>query len=367
MGVSHSDYVRQEEGLPQGSVLSVTCFAIAINDIPAQLSTDVQSTLYVDDFAIFTSAATLAHSSRVLQTSINKLEDWTRSRGMMFSSEKTVTIKFEKRKKGDEPVLTLYNKNIKVSESTLYLGLKVDKRLNWRSHIEHLRAKCIPAVNLLKHLSHLSWGADRKTLLHLYTALVKSKIDYGAQVYGIPETKILNRLNPIQNQCLRACTGAFKSSPAASMCVEAGVPPLKYSRDIVSLNFFFKTLAHRDSPTHRVLVGSPETEPPPKREYIDSLITHYQIRTPKIWNYTIPEKPPWTLSHVKVCPFIEATKSNRLNEEVRADFLSHLGIHPTTHIYTDGSKMNQGVGFAAVTHNSTNSGGLPAEASIFTA
>ena len=186
-------------------------------------------------------------------------------------------------------------------------------------------------------------------------------------MYETPETKILNQLNTIQNQCLRACTGAFKSSPAASLCVEAGVPPLKYSRDIVCLNFFFKTLALQDLPTHQVLVGSPETEPPPKREYIDSLITHYQVRTPKILSYSVPEKPPWTHSQVKVCPFIEVTKSNRPNEEVRAEFLSHLGNHPTNHIYTDGSKMNQGVGFAAVTQNNTNSGGLPAEASIFTA
>ena len=129
---------------------------------------------------------------------------------MLFSSDKTVCVKFEKRKKGDEPTLSMYNKRIRVCESTHYLGLVVDKRLNWRSHIEHLRAKCIPAVNLLKHLSHLSWGADRHSLVHLYTALVKSKIDYGAQVYGMPETKIFSRLDPIQNQCLRACTGAFR-------------------------------------------------------------------------------------------------------------------------------------------------------------
>ena len=45
IGASHSEYVKQEEGLPQGSVLSVTCFAIAINDIVKQLSTEVQCTL----------------------------------------------------------------------------------------------------------------------------------------------------------------------------------------------------------------------------------------------------------------------------------------------------------------------------------
>ena len=78
---SHSTYMEQEEGLPQGSVLSVTCFAIAINDISEQVSTDVQSTLYVDDFAIFTSVTNPAHSSRIIQTSINKLEAWKNPKG----------------------------------------------------------------------------------------------------------------------------------------------------------------------------------------------------------------------------------------------------------------------------------------------
>ena len=99
---------------------------------------------------------------------------------MRFSIEKTVAIKFEKRKKGEEPQLTLQGSRIQVRESTRYLGLIIDKRLNWKDHVDHLRAKCTSSVNLIKHVSHLSWGADRKTLQRLYTTLVQSKLDYGA-------------------------------------------------------------------------------------------------------------------------------------------------------------------------------------------
>ena len=367
VGASHSNYVEQNEGLPQGSVLSVTCFALAINDITKQLSAEVQSTLYVDDFAIFTSAVNLAHSNRSIQTSINRLQEWIKTKGMKFSSEKTVAIKFEKRRKGDEPALTMNNERIKICESTHYLGLVVDKRLNWRKHVEHLRAKCTPAVNLLRHLSHLSWGADRQTLLHLYTALVKSKLDYGAQVYGTQDSKILDRLNPIQNESLRVCMGSFRSSPAVSLSVEAGIPPLSYSRDAISLDYFFKVTSVQTSPTYQALVGLPHTEPPPKKLHINDLLARYQINTPEILAINLPETPPWTLAPIKVCPFIGTIKSNRLDEEVRADFLSHLEEHPTFHIYTDGSKTDQHVGYAAITDNSVSKGSLPKEASIFTA
>ena len=97
VGAAHSGYSKLEEGLPQGSVLSVTCFAIAINNIAKQLSAGVKCALYVDDLVIFTTAKNTAHSSRLIQRSINKLTDWTKQKGMKFSIEKTVAIKFEKK------------------------------------------------------------------------------------------------------------------------------------------------------------------------------------------------------------------------------------------------------------------------------
>ena len=103
VGASHSEYFVQEEGLPQGSVLGVTLFAITINKVTNQLGSEVHCTLYVDDFTIFVSAATITHSTRIIQIAINNLEQWTKTKGMKFSIEKTATIKFEKRKKVEEP------------------------------------------------------------------------------------------------------------------------------------------------------------------------------------------------------------------------------------------------------------------------
>ena len=240
LGASHSEYFVQEEGLPQGSVPSVTLFAIAINEITKQLWPEVHCTLYVDDFTIFVSAATITHSTRIIQIASNNLEQWTKTKGMRFSIEKTVAIKFEKRKKCEEPQLTLHGSRVQVRESTRYLCLIIDKRLNWKDRVDHLRAKCISSVNLIKHVSHLSWGADRKTLQRLYTTLVQSKLDYGAQVYGASKSNVLKRMEPIQNACLRAITGAFRSSPAVSLCVETGMLPLDFSRDMLTLKHFFK-------------------------------------------------------------------------------------------------------------------------------
>ncbi|MEL6605957.1 MAG: reverse transcriptase domain-containing protein [Cyanobacteria bacterium J06614_10] len=363
VGATHSDFVSQNEGLPQGSVLSVTLFAIAINDITKQLGQDVQCTLYVDDFTIFKSAINEAHSTRAIQTTINRLENWTKTKGMIFSSEKTVAMKFEKRRKGYEPHLTLRGGRITTKDSTTYLGLVLDKRLNWRNHVEHLRAKCASAVNMIKHLSHLSWGADRQTLLHLYTALVKSKLDYGAEVYGRTTSGVLKRLDPIQNACLRACTGAFKSSPAVSLCTEAGLPPLEYSRDEAILKQFFKMNAYPNTPVYQTVIkdGSPQLE------YIKSLLDKYEIGSPKVWPHGILQKPSWCYPSIKICPSIQTGKINQLPIDLRNRFMAHKDTHKSKHHYTDGSKTEEGVGYAIVSPDKTTKGRITAEGSVFTA
>jgi len=40
------------------------------------------------------------------------------------------------------------------------------------------------ALNLLRVVAHAKWGSDEATLLHLYRSLIRSKLDYGAIVYG---------------------------------------------------------------------------------------------------------------------------------------------------------------------------------------
>ena len=67
VGSMFSDPHRLYEGVPQGSVLSCTLFALAINDMPTVLPKYTSCTLYVDDFAIYASSASLPTLERRIQ------------------------------------------------------------------------------------------------------------------------------------------------------------------------------------------------------------------------------------------------------------------------------------------------------------
>ena len=62
---------RLEEGAPQGSVLSVTCFAVAINSVINEISSPARASLFVDDLAIYCTAYDAESACMYMQKSIN--------------------------------------------------------------------------------------------------------------------------------------------------------------------------------------------------------------------------------------------------------------------------------------------------------
>ena len=142
--------------------------------------------------------------------------------------------------------------------------------------------------------------------------------------------------------------------------------PLNFSCDMLTLKHFFKIQSLPNSPTHHAVIG-PLGDPTPRMEHINELCTQYQVQTPKILTNIVPEIPSWTYPPIRICTFLKTKKQGLLDEEMRAIFLAHQERHPTVHIYTDGSKSTEGMGFAAVFPNTTCGGRLTREASIFTA
>ena len=80
----------QEEGVPQGSVLSVTLFAVAINGILDGVPMPVRASLFVDDLAIYCTAYDALSACRYLQKGINAISKWAKLNGLKFSAVNTV-------------------------------------------------------------------------------------------------------------------------------------------------------------------------------------------------------------------------------------------------------------------------------------
>jgi len=68
-----SEHTAIENGLPQGSIISVTLFLVAIDDIFSDIQKPVKYTLFADDCNIYCSGTDSQSTVAHLQNSINSL------------------------------------------------------------------------------------------------------------------------------------------------------------------------------------------------------------------------------------------------------------------------------------------------------
>ena len=154
---------------------------------------------------------------------------------------------------------------IPVVAESKFLGVIFDKQTLLHTPYKILESEMFKkkALNLLKVLSHTSWGADRTTLLHLYRSLIRSKLDYGSIVYGSARKSYLQMLDTVHNQGLRLALGAFRTSPVSSLNVEADEPSLWLRREKMSLQYAIRLAAYPSNPAFEV------TFPPQFQEYYE--------------------------------------------------------------------------------------------------
>jgi ribonuclease HI len=375
----------QEEGVPQGCVLSVTLFAIKINQISAHIPNDPRfhTSLYVDDFQLAYRHSDLKVIQTKLQACLDLVSQWTTDNGFTFSLQKSKGMHFTTIPGLHlTPSLILYGEPVKYETTFKFLGLIWDTKLTWKPHITELKLKCQKPLNFLRSITCHEWGADQKTLLHLYNILVRSRLDYGCIIYNSACATTKALLDPIENEGLRIATGAFKSTPIQSLQVIANQLPLDLRRLQLSLKYYYKIRSHIYNPafhatippTDRLLFHNKRLPVPlaiRTNDFIDRESIPRKNICPafsyRILNITIPTWKIRTPDFNK--SLLEYPKSFTRPDIYRRHFdrLTSTEYSGYFRLYTDGSKTDEGVGAAVVGEDISRRAALPSEASIFTA
>ncbi|GBN45610.1 RNA-directed DNA polymerase from mobile element jockey [Araneus ventricosus] len=373
-----SDYFIQEEGVPQGSILSVTLFILKINNILNHLPLSVKGYLYVDDLCIFCTGMNMNCIQRQLQTAINNISQWSDDNGFTISASKTAAVHFcRKRNLHLDPELQLNGVSIPFLKEIRFLGVVFDSKLSFLPHVMQLRKKCEKSLNILKVLSTTAWGADRPSMLRIYKVTILSKLDYGCQIYGSARKSILQKVDPIHHAALRLCSGAFRISPVQSLYVDCFEPALNYRRQMLSLHYYFRIKSNTYNPFHNFklrpfLVRLQEA----RKSFIPVFFSRaHNILTELnllYFHVTIEPKrnfPPWKFFETHVLqPFENFNKSNTADIIYQKIFIEHREHYNSfMPIYTDGSKSGDQVSFAVVFPNTIFSFRLHPSCSIFTA
>jgi len=86
-----------------------------------------------------------------------------------------------------------------------YLGIFIDKDLNWSTHIQYITKKVLEACGAMAKLRH---SVDIDTLKNVYYSLVHSYIRYGIMIWGTASSSALSPLHTALHKVLRIMTFA---------------------------------------------------------------------------------------------------------------------------------------------------------------
>ena len=127
--------------------------------------------------------------------------------------------------------LKIQEVTINKEENPCYLGIRLDPKLTFKTHILDVSAKVTKRLNLLKRLASTNWGSDKHTLRQLYTGYVRAVLDYSAPLQITASKHNQKKLDRKQNEALRFVCGAIKSTPSSACEVDANIEPLNLRRE----------------------------------------------------------------------------------------------------------------------------------------
>lgn len=233
-----SNSVDMKSGTPQGAILSPLLFNLMMIDIPQD--EHIQLYIYADDITISCRGTDPKIVQKRLQNYLNKFSLWTDSWGLTINPQKSVLQHFTN-KRMQCPVVKLKGQVITYKKDQKLLGLYFDSpQLRFGNHIVELKRDCLKRIDLMKTFSSSTWGASSQILRNFYISYIRSKLDYGSNLYGYAAKTNLKKLDSIQNSALRLMLGGRKSSPILSLQAEAGIPSLSLHRDYLHVKQYIK-------------------------------------------------------------------------------------------------------------------------------
>ncbi|XP_072169950.1 uncharacterized protein [Diadema setosum] len=154
------------------------------------------------------------------------LETWR----LKLSMAKTTTTAFHLNTKEArrQHTVPLNGSPLPYNPTPTYLGVKLDRQLTFKHHLESLRAKVSSRNNLLRRLAGSSWGANTSTLRTRALALVYSAAEYAASAWC--RSVHTHKLDTTLNETLRIITGCLRPTPSELLPVLAGIAPAALRR-----------------------------------------------------------------------------------------------------------------------------------------
>ena len=335
------------QGLPQGSVLSPLLFIFFINNLAEILPEDAQVAMFADDVTLLATHRVKEKAEEQLQHLVDIVSAWSKEWKLNLNADKCEVCFFSSSTKEASwsPKITIDGRVLKHEPHPRLLGVTLDRQLCFNKHVDNVTKAASNKLKVLSKLAYSDWGSDKFQLFRVYQAVVRSRLDYAASAWQAwLSTAQMNRLETVQNKCLRAVTGQTRSTPVEALRLEAGTTSYKTISERLTLISYEKAARFPKGHPRRELLdhGVPVRN---KRSSWRSKGIALSNTLPRTAHDRDPiplaSRPPWhdkgDYTIVTTVPGV-TRKDDLQPEQLRAASLDCLRNHQaSTIIYTDGS------------------------------
>jgi ribonuclease HI len=350
-----------ENGVPQGSVLSVTLFLIAMQPIFRRLSSGVDIVLYADDILLVVRRKKNEGLRRKLQAAVKAIDKWAKTVGFTISATKSYTFYCSPNARREpRHDITIDRVPVPRTNQLSILGITLDRTLTFKPHCKMVKKACESRLRILQMIGAKLPRGQRTTLLQVGSALVTSKLVYGIGLVSRGGPATLQTLAPVYNRMVRYVSGAFVTSPIPSIMAEAGTLPFELlavqSIARIAIRMIARNRLNSNLPLVRRASDRLEEVTGTALPAVSQLVR----QSDRAWHAPKPS----ILWDVK-----KKVRAGDPPEKVRpiVTQLVATRFQQSTIVYTDGSKCNNTVGAGLFNNGLMQSHGLPQQCSVFSA
>ncbi|KAF8752957.1 Reverse transcriptase (RNA-dependent DNA polymerase) [Rhizoctonia solani] len=222
-------------GIPQGSPLSPILSSLySIPLLAASIDPQAHSFAYIDNFTILAYSHSHQDNITIMTDIIKNINQTAIKLGLEFELPKSDLIHFIRsaRTPHSNPSLTFSHFGtdtvISPKDVVRWLGFYLDRKLNFKEHIQTMAVKARATLAGLRMLANSQNGLSVRHARILFKASVTPILTYGLPLWfhGRRQLSLLEPLRKVQNQGLRWILGAFRTTPTRCMEHLASIPPL---------------------------------------------------------------------------------------------------------------------------------------------
>lgn len=191
-------------------------------------NTSVEAFGFADDSKLVIPGIDFDTIFGIAQDALKIAETWARKCGVSFCPNKCAALFFTKSQLRPDRALQLNGGAIKWEDNTKYLGIFVDRKLNFRYHIESKITAARRKLMILRRVFEQTWGPNPKIIRWAYTGIVRPALTYGCVVWAraVNTVTMRDKLRNLQRLALLQIAGVRPSTPTAALELIYNVPPL---------------------------------------------------------------------------------------------------------------------------------------------